>query len=122
MSLLTKPLFGIVLNGFVLYLLTMLVESIEYTGGFKFFLIGGIVLGLVNFVIRPMVKLLSLPLIMITGGIVLVIWNVAILWFLSYFLSVVEFRDVTLAFPDAQTYVIGAIVFGVINWTAHLID
>jgi putative membrane protein len=122
MSLVTKPLFGIVLNGGVLYLLTLLVEEIKYTGGFKFFLIGGIVLGLVNFFIRPFIKMLSLPLVVITGGVILVVWNVAVLWFLSHFLTVMQFRDVTLAFPDVTTYVIGAVVFGVINWTVHLID
>lgn len=122
MSLIFKPIFGIVLNGTVLYFVTKLVTDIQYTGGIKFFIIGGIVLGLINTFIRPFIKVMSLPLIMISGGIVLVVWNIAILWFLSYMIGVIEFRDVTLLFPNVQSYVIGAIVFGVINWAAHLFD
>ena len=122
MTLIYKPLIGIVLNGLVLYFLTLVIPEIIYTGGLKFFVLGGIVLGLINSLIRPLIKIVQLPFIFISGGLVLIVVNVGILWFLSYFLAVIEFRDITLAFPNFQTYVIGAIVFGVINWALHLMD
>lgn len=121
MGFVYKPLFGIVLNGVVLYLLIQLVDGIKYTGGFKFFLLAAIVLGLINFLVKPLLKLLSLPFVLFTGGLFLILINVFVLWFLTYFLSVVEFRDVTLVFENFQTYVIGAVVFGIINWGANLI-
>ncbi|MBI4232152.1 phage holin family protein [Candidatus Peregrinibacteria bacterium] len=122
MGFIYKPLVGIVLNGVVLYLLIRVVDGISYTGGFKFFVLAGIVLGLINFFVKPLLKVLSLPFVLFTGGLFLVLINVFVLWFLSYFLSVAEFRDVTLVFENFQTYVIGAIVFGVINWGANLIN
>jgi putative membrane protein len=121
MGFVLSPLMGIALNGVVLYLLTLTVEGISYTGGFKFFVIGGIVLGLINSLVKPFAKAISLPFIFITGGLFLIVVNIGILWFLSYLIDVIEFRDVTLSFQNAGTYVIGAIVFGIINWTFSFI-
>ncbi|MDA1060536.1 MAG: phage holin family protein [bacterium] len=122
MKLFLKPLIGIVLNGLVLYLLTRVVGDITYTGGLKFFVLGGIFLGLFNFFVKPLIKILQLPAMFIFGGLVLIVVNVGILYFLSYFLMVAEFQNVTLHFPNIQTYVIGSVVFGVINWALHLIN
>lgn len=122
MGIITKPIIGIVANGLVLYLLTMLVKEVTYTGGVKFFIIGGLVLGIINLIVRPIIKALSLPFVIITGGLFLIVINMAILWFLQYFIGVIEFQNVTLSFPNFPAYVIGAVVFGVINWTIHLID
>ncbi len=122
MSLILKPIFRIVLNGGILYLLTQLVTTISFTGGWKFFVIGGVVLGLINMIIKPLIKLLSFPAMIITGGLFLIVINVAVLWILQYFISVIQFQNVTLVFPTFASYAIGAVVFGLINWAAGLID
>ncbi len=121
MGIIKKAILGVVLNGAALYFLTYLVEEISYTGGFKFFVLGGIVVGLINTFVKPFLKLISLPAIFLTGGLFLIVINAFVLYFLSYFLDIVQFRDVTLSFPNTGSYVIGAIVFGVINWAQHLI-
>lgn len=121
MGFILSPLIGIAVNGFILFLLTELVDGVIYTGGLKFFIIGGLIIGLVNFFIRPILKAVSLPLVLITGGMFLIVINVFILWFLAYFIDVLEFQGVTLYFSGVDTYIIGAIVFGVINWITHLI-
>ncbi len=121
MTFIFKPIFSILLNAGILYLLTQLVPSIEFTGGWKFFVIGGVILGLINLVIKPVMKVLSLPALLITGGLFLIVINMAVLWFLKYFISVIQFQDVTLFFPNFVTYAIGAVVFGLINWAAGLI-
>ncbi len=122
MNLILKPILGIAINALVLFLLIRVVGDITYTGGLKFFVLGGIFLGLVNALVRPIIKIIQLPAMFIFGGIVLIIVNVGILYFLSYFLAIAEFQNVTLHFPNLQTYVIGSVVFGVINWALHLID
>lgn len=122
MSLVFKPIFRIALNAGILYLLMELVPSIVYMGGWKFFLIGGVVLGLINLLLKPLMKLLSLPMVIITGGLFLIVINMAVLWFLQYFISVIQFEGVILAFPTFSSYAIGAVVFGLINWAAGLLD
>jgi len=120
MGFIIAPLIGIILNGGILFALTKIVEGVNYTGGFKFFVLGGIILGLFNFFIRPVIKIISLPFILLTGGIVLIAVNMVVLRLLSYFFDVLSFQNVTLVFENFTTYVIGAIVFGAINWAAHL--
>lgn len=122
MSLVFQPIFRIALNAGILYLLMELVTTIVYTGGWKFFLIGGVVLGLINLFLKPLMKLLSLPMVIITGGLFLIVINMAVLWFLQYFISVIQLDGVTLAFPTFSSYAIGAVVFGLINWAAGLLD
>lgn len=116
MSFIYKILFGIILNAITLYILIYLVDGITYTGGFKFFVLGGILMGILNTFVKPFLKALSLPLIILTGGLILILINVAILWFIHYFFEIAAFRDVTLNFENNENYVIGGIVFGVINW------
>lgn len=121
MSFIFKPIIRILLNAGILYLLTQLVPSIVFTGDWKFFVIGGVILGVINLVLKPIMKILSFPFVLITGGLFLIVINMAVLWFLQYFLSVIQFQDVTLFFPNFATYAIGAVVFGLINWAAGLI-
>ncbi|MDD3862083.1 MAG: phage holin family protein [Candidatus Gracilibacteria bacterium] len=121
MGLIKKVIVGIVLNGLALYALTYVLEEVVYTGGIKFFIIGGLVLGILNLIVKPLFKIIAFPLIFLTGGLFLIVINAVILAFLSYFLGVIEFRDVTLTFPNIGSYVIGGLVFGVVNWLAHLI-
>ncbi|MFA6917508.1 MAG: phage holin family protein [Candidatus Gracilibacteria bacterium] len=121
MGFIKKIILGIVLNGAALYFLTRVVEEVTYTGGIRFFIIGGLVVGLLNTIVKPIFKIVTFPLIFLTGGVFLIVINAAILWFLSYFLEIIAFRDVTLTFPNLGSYVIGGLVFGLINWAEHLI-
>jgi len=122
MGLLLKPFTAILINGFTLFLLTKFVDGATYTGGLKFFVLGGIIVGIINFFVKPILKILTLPVIALSGGLFLVVINVGVLWFLSYFFRVAQFQDVSLAFSNFESYVIGAIVFGLINWALHIID
>jgi putative membrane protein len=121
MGFLYKIIIRILLNAGILYLVTQLVPTIAFGGGWKFFVIGGLILGVINLVLKPIMKILSFPFVLVTGGLFLIVVNMAVLWFLQYFISVIQFQDVTLFFPNFVTYAIGAVVFGVINWAAGLI-
>ncbi|PIR54825.1 hypothetical protein COU74_03705 [Candidatus Peregrinibacteria bacterium CG10_big_fil_rev_8_21_14_0_10_36_19] len=120
MSLLLKPFIGIILNGISLFGLTYFVDDITYTGGLTFFIIGSVLMWLLNTIVKPLIKIVSLPLIFLSAGFFLIIINIALLFFFSYFLEVAAFRDASLIFANAGSYVIGAIVFGLLNWTLDL--
>lgn len=119
--LLFKPFLGTVVNGAALYLLADLVAGISYTGGLKFLILAGLLLTLINMTVKPLLKLVSLPLVLATGGIFYVLINIVVLWFVGYFFDVVAIADVALTFQSAGSYVIGALVFGVLNWAQSLI-
>jgi len=121
MGFIIKIIFGVALNGGALYAMIRLVDGVTYTGGITFFILGGIVIGFLNALIKPILRVLTLPFIFITGGLFLIVINGGLLWFLSYFLDVIQFRDVTLVFSNLGSYAIGALVFGIINWFENLI-
>ena len=121
MSFVLKIIFGIAVNALALYGLTVVTPEVMVSGGLKFFIVGGVVLGAANVFIKPIIKILSLPLIFLTGGLFLIVINALMLWFLSYFLQVAQFQDLAISFPTFGSYVIGSLVFGLINWLVGLI-
>ncbi len=107
-------------NGTALYFLTRFVDTIQYTGGVKTFVLGGLILGVINSFVRPLMKLFGFPLIVMTAGLFLIVINMLLLWLLVQTFDYLAFKDVTLTFQSFSTYVIGAIVFGITNWFLNL--
>lgn len=116
-----KALVGIVLNGFALYAVTLVVKDVTYTGDIKFFIVGGLLLGMLNTFLKPLMKILAFPFVLLTGGLFLVVVNGLMVWFLDYFIDVVAFRDVSLTVATTTAYVIAGLVIGVINWAENIL-
>ena len=70
MEHLKRGAIGIILNGLALYAVLYFLPEIVYTGGWTFFIVGGVLLGFLNWIVKPLIKVLSLPFIFITGGVV----------------------------------------------------
>lgn len=111
----------LILNAVCLYAVIHYVDGVTYSGGIWFFLIAGVTMGVLNSIIKPIIKIISLPLIFLTGGIFLIVINGFLLWFLHYFLSIAAFRDTAITFPNLGAYVIGALVFGLVNFITNII-
>lgn len=100
-----KLLLSLILNGFILFIITYLLwenaeKSIQagvilgcgdcsYTSidALKTYIIGGIILGGINATIRPVLKILSLPLFFIFFGAVSFVVNGIILKLFSYIIN-----------------------------------
>ncbi|MBU1992580.1 MAG: phage holin family protein [Patescibacteria group bacterium] len=121
MKTIKRVFIGIILNAAALFAVTYLLEEITYTGGFAFFVVGGVIIGFLNTFVKPLMKILSLPLMIISVGLFTIVINAVILWFTKYFLDVIQFRDVAMQVSGIGAYVIGALLFGLVNWGAHLI-
>lgn len=116
-----KIIAGVVLNSLALYLVTKFLPSIEFTGGVKFFIFGGAIIGLLNTFIKPVMKLLSLPFILVTAGLFILVINTIIFWATMKSLGLMQISDITVAINDPLVYLWGALIFGLINWALHLI-
>ncbi len=119
--MLKKILIGIVLNGIALYVVTKLVSDLTYTGGFTFFLIGGAIIGVLNTFVKPLMKLLSFPIVLLTAGLFSLVINVIIFWLTVKVVNGIHFSDVSVAVGSVWTYFIAALVFGLINWILHIL-
>lgn len=116
-----KILIGIVLNGLALYVVAKLVSDLQYTGGWEFFALGGIIIGVLNTFVKPLMKLLSFPIILLTAGLFSLVINVIIFWLTVKVINGIHISGVTVAVGSVWTYLIAAIVFGIINWVLHIL-
>jgi uncharacterized membrane protein YvlD (DUF360 family) len=76
-------LIRLLVNAAALWVATRIVPGVTYTGEFLPFLAVALVFGIVNTFIGPVVKLLSLPLIILTLGIFALVVNGLMLWLTS---------------------------------------
>ncbi|WP_024801995.1 phage holin family protein [Nocardia sp. BMG51109] len=72
-----------------------------------------IVFGLVNALVKPIVKLLSLPLVIVTLGLFLLVINALMLWLTA---KITETTDYGLRVHGFWGAVFGAIIITLVNW------
>ncbi|KKP37995.1 hypothetical protein A2483_03715 [Candidatus Peregrinibacteria bacterium RIFOXYC2_FULL_33_13] len=120
MKLIKKILIGVLLNGIALYVVVNFLDNISYTGGWKFFLIGGLIMGILNTFIKPLIKLFSLPLIFISLGLILFLINGVLIFLLEKILIQLAFEGVSFHVDGFLVYIIAGLVFGFINFIEHL--
>jgi putative membrane protein len=65
---------------------------------FETLVTAGFVLGLINFFVKPILKLLSLPAILLTFGLFTIVINVAMLFLLDYALPAIQIEGFWAAF------------------------
>lgn len=73
-----------------IWLATELVKGIIFTGSPKTLCYAGLLLGLINFFIKPLLNLVTLPLRIITFGLFSLITNMGIVWFMDVFFPEME--------------------------------
>jgi len=82
-------------NSIAIYAAFYFVPGFVINGGVKEFLLAGVLLGLLNMVVRPPVKLLTMPLIILTLGLFLVVINALMLWLVDYAFNFVIIESIT---------------------------
>ena len=81
-----------------------------------FFRSAAVLFGLLNGIIKPILKLLSLPFILITAGFFILIINVFLVWFAKYALDILQFEGVSLIIEGGPaTYLYAGISISIIN-------
>lgn len=79
-------------NSVALGIAHWLVPGFVVNGKWKEFIIAGFVLGLLNLIVKPILKLISTPIIILTLGIFSLIINGFLLWLVSYLLDFVNIQ------------------------------
>lgn len=118
--MLKKAIIGIILNGAALYGVTYMLDTVNYRGGWMFFVIGGIVIGLLNTLVKPILKLVSFPFVFLSAGLFLIVINMVILWLTKETIDIIHVNDVVFEIEGFVDYLFAGFLFGVINWIEHL--
>jgi putative membrane protein len=115
-----KIIIGVVLNAVALYAVTYFITDIQYTGGIVFFLIAGFIIGFLNVFIKPLMKILSFPIMLVTVGLFTLVINAIIFWLTMEVVNGIHFSDVSVVIGSKLTYLLAGIVFGLVNWVLHI--
>jgi putative membrane protein len=76
-------IFRLVVNAAALWVATVVVPGVTYTGGALPLLAVALVFGVINATLRPLAKILTFPLIVFTLGIFALVINGLMLWLTS---------------------------------------
>lgn len=119
--MLQRAIVAIVINSLSLFVIVKYLEEVTGTGDIKLYIIGGIIIGILNVSVKPLLKILSIPFVLITAGLFLIVINGIILFITQWLINTMEFRDVSLEFLGLGGYLVAAIVLGLINWAQGIL-
>ena len=113
MRLLAKIIVITGLNAVALWVASQYIPGFHFAGGAREFAVAAVILALLNFFIKPVLKLILGPIIILTLGLGLILVNALILYALTYFQ-----KNLTIDGVPALLY--GTLLITVVNFVAHL--
>jgi putative membrane protein len=120
--MLTKILLSIAFNGVILYITQHLFQDLSVAGGLKTYIYFGLIFGIANGILKPILKLLTIPIKYASLGVSLILIN--ILMFIIADLTLEELfgntYDLVLQ-KNLATYLKTGIVVGAFNWIKNII-
>ncbi len=132
-----KILISIIINAFILYIITYLLWPSEWVSAgvylwcwdcsyesldaIKIYLIWGIVLWAINVTIKPVLKILSLPLVFVFLGLVVFIINAIVLKLFTYIMDVLIIPWVAYNINWWVNFVIAVAIFTILNMVYSLL-
>ena len=113
--LLARLLIALGINVLALWICDAIFSSVSINGAWAY-IIGALVLGIANTIIKPILAFLTLPLIIITLGLFLLVINIAMV-------ALAEWIAPNFSIDGFWTYVGVVVIIWVVNWAAYrLID
>jgi putative membrane protein len=104
-----RALLQIVLNGVAVLVAAYLVPGITYSGSLLYLLLVGLVIGLINLIVKPIVSFFSLPLIVLTLGLFYLVINGLMLYLAAALLKGLDVQGCVPA-------ILGGLVIALVNW------
>ena len=113
--LLVRLTIALLINAAALWVADVLFDSMHISGFWSYFL-AALVLGIANWIIKPILTVLTFPLIIITLGLFLLVINIAMV-------ALAEWIAPNFSIDGFWTYVGVVAILWLVNWVAYtLID
>ena len=113
-----KLILRLVINALALYAAAALLPGIEVLGGWTAFAAMAVIFGVVNAVVRPIIKLLTCPLIILTLGLFVLVVNGLMLMLAARLGSTL---GVGFHIQGLGAGIVGALVVSVASWALSLL-
>jgi putative membrane protein len=104
-----RALLHIVANAGGLVIADRVVAGISYQGDLVSLLLAGLVIGLINLLVKPIVSFFSFPLIVVTLGLFYLVINGLMLYLAAYLLD-------GLSIDGCLPAILGGVIIAVLNW------
>ena len=102
-------LLGAILGNALALLATTVVPGIVFTGSLGQLVLGGVIFGLFNMIVRPIALLLSLPALILTLGLFYFVLNGILLWIAARLIP-------GYAVSGILAGILGSLVITLVNW------
>jgi len=79
----TNLIFQVIGGILSFWLAVKFVPGVEFVGEIKYLIMAGAFLGLINFFIKPILKIITLPLRILTFGLFGLVINMGLIWFVD---------------------------------------
>lgn len=108
MGFLAKFIAKIILNGFLLYGLNLYFKGFTIAKGMDTLIIGALVLTLLSVFVKPVIRVVTAPLVWITFGFFNIVIYMAIFWFADKILTQLNIADLPTLFWSS-------LILGIVN-------
>lgn len=104
-----RAVIQVLANAVGLLLAAKLLSGVHYEGGILYLLLAGVVIGLINLLVKPVVKIRSCPLIVLTLGLFFLVINGLMFALAAWLLD-------GLSVDGFGWAVLGGLVLALVNW------
>lgn len=78
-----KLILAVLINALALWIAHEYVPGFDVQGGIKVYAVAGLVLGLLNIVVKPILKVVAFPLMLVSLGLFAIVINGLLLWVMT---------------------------------------
>jgi putative membrane protein len=110
-------LWRLLINAAALWAATRVVPGISFDGDWRLLFVVAMIFGILNVLVRPVLKLLTLPLLIVTLGLFIFVLNAAMLWLTG---AISDRLDLGFHVAGFRAAFLGALVVTVISFALSL--
>lgn len=118
--MLRRFILHILANAGALYFISVMLHGdFAITGGVLGYVVAALIFGVLNTLVKPLLKLLSLPLLLITAGLFSFVLNMLVIWLAKYALDILAFEGIGIHVEHIAAYFYAGLLLAVANFLIH---
>lgn len=112
-----KILISIAFNALILYAIAyFLPDGVTVSGGWKLYFIGGFILGILNFLVKPLLKIIGFPFMLVTFGAFTLVINGILLYLLQIIIQNLHYGEImSFSINNFLSYAIAIAILSFLN-------
>jgi len=107
-------------NAAALYFISMILNGdFAITGGVQGYFIAALIFGTLNSLVKPLLKILSLPIMLVTAGFFSLVLNMIMVWLAKYALDILAFDGIGVHVEHIAAYFYAGLLLAIANFLIH---